>query len=135
MSEPLKVLVVEDEAAVMLLLAALVEDEGHELVGTAMSSKEAIATIERTSPHLLLLDLNLKDGHTGLDVAQIARRAGAQIVFMTANASQVADFAGALGVLAKPFSRAAVIATLRFVAESIQDPPPKVRRPPEFAFA
>ncbi len=137
MTKPLRVLVVEDEAAILMQLEAMIEDHGHEVVATAMSSSEAIALINQTTPDLMLLDLHLLDGATGLDVARHARSAGTtEMVFMTANASRVAaDFEGAIGVLAKPCSRVALSATFRYLTECLRAPPPISRPPLEFAVA
>ena len=141
MTAPLRVLVVEDEAAILMQLEALIEDNGHEVVATAMSSGEAIALASETALDLVLLDLHLLDGATGLDVARhIAGRARTlgrpEVVFMTANASRVADHLDdAIGVLAKPCSRAALSATIRYLAECLRTPPPTSDRPAEFVVA
>jgi two-component system, response regulator PdtaR len=143
MSAPLRVLLVEDEAAILMQLEALFEDLGHEVVATAMSSNEAIALLAETAPDLVFLDLQLLDGFTGINVARHigTRQAGRpadrnprpEVVFMTANVSRVADdLDHAIGVLAKPVSRTALGATVRYLAECLRTPPPTSDRPAEF---
>jgi two-component system, response regulator PdtaR len=137
MSEPLRVLVVEDEAPILLQLEALIEDQGHQVVATAMSSSEAITKLHETEPDLVLLDLQLLDGETGTKVARYVRDTGdTRVLFMTANASRLgADLDGAIGVLAKPCSRAALIATVRYLAECLKSPPPVSARPMELVMS
>ena len=50
MHEPLRILIVEDEAVLMMQLETIFEDEGHLVVGTAMSSNEAIEVARQPSP-------------------------------------------------------------------------------------
>lgn len=134
MPEPLRVLVVEDEAAILMQLEVTIADGGHEVVATAMSSQEAIDLASATQPDLVLLDLHLLDGLTGFEVAKRVHATGkAAVIFMTANASRVSDDnEDAIGVLAKPCSRAALNATMRYVTECLRTPPPTSVRPHEF---
>jgi DNA-binding LytR/AlgR family response regulator len=90
-SPALRVLVVEDEVLIALELECLLDELGHDVVGVAGSSAEAIALGIATAP----------------DVA-----------FMTANAKRIPDdFAGAMGVIAKPYSERVVAGALRYVAD------------------
>ena len=73
MSDPLRILIVEDEALLLMQLEMMLEDEGHIVVGTAMSSDEAISVADKTHPDLAFVDIHLLDGPTGLSVAQHLR--------------------------------------------------------------
>jgi len=55
-----RILVVDDDEGLLLLLAGALEGEGY-LVTTASSGTEALARIAEQAPDLLLLDLKLKD--------------------------------------------------------------------------
>lgn len=114
----LRILLVEDEALIALELEALLEDLGHVTVGSACTSVEAIAIGRSTAPDVALVDIHLVDGPTGIDVARaLAADTRATVVFMTANAKRIPeDFAGAFGVIAKPYSERVVASTLDYVA-------------------
>lgn len=114
----LRILVVEDEALIALELQCLLEDLGHVIAGVAASSAEAIELGRATSPDIALVDIHLIDGPTGIEVARIlSLDPHISVVFMTANDKRIpADFAGALGVIAKPYSERAVASALRYVA-------------------
>ena len=61
-----KILVVDDDPDIVLMLKDRLEGDGYETV-TASDGKQAIDVIEQESPHLVLLDLNLPR-ISGLDV-------------------------------------------------------------------
>lgn len=126
MKAPMRVLLVEDEALILMQLEALVEEAGHLVVGTAMRSGEAIDLGHALHPDIAFVDLSLSDGDTGLDVAQALQAMdGVMVLFVTANALRLgSDFAGAAGVIAKPFTRAVVAHGLSYLEECVRRPPP-----------
>lgn len=114
----LRILVVEDEALIALELEFLLDDLGYVTVGVAGNSAEAIALGLATAPDIALVDIHLVDGPTGVDVARaLSADPHTTVVFMTANAKRIPDdFAGAFGVIAKPYSERVVASTLDYVA-------------------
>lgn len=118
-ARPLRILIVEDEVLVAMELAALVEELGHVVVGHALDSREAHAWMESFEADLALVDIHLQDGPTGVAVARrLVERCGAMVVFMTANQKRVPeDFAGAVGMLAKPYSLTGVQEALTYLSE------------------
>ncbi len=115
----LRILVVEDEVLIALELECLLEDLGHVSVGVAGCSADAIALGRSTAPDVALVDIHLIDGPTGVEVArQLSRDPRTTVVFMTANAKRIPpDFAGALGVIAKPYSERVVASALDYVVQ------------------
>ena len=76
----------KDDAIILMQLESMLEDAGHEVVGMAMSAADAIDKALQLEPELVLLDVQLKDGSSGLDVARsLKSRSDATIVFVTAN--------------------------------------------------
>ncbi|XYD12688.1 response regulator (plasmid) [Methylobacterium sp. NMS12] len=126
MTVPMRILLVEDEALILMQMESLVEDAGHVVVGTAMRSDEAIDLARTLRPDIVFLDLSLSDGGSGLDVAKALHdTAAAMIVFVTANPLRLGnDFAGAAGVIAKPFSRAVIAGGMPYLEECLRHPPP-----------
>ncbi|GJE17738.1 response regulator [Methylobacterium marchantiae] len=126
MSEPLRIVIVEDEALIVMQLEILIEEAGHQVVGTAASAGDAIAVARRTRPDIVFIDLQLRGGSSGLDVAKaLAEEPAMTLVFLTANARHFSDdFAGAAAVIAKPFSEAIIGDTMVFLEECIRTPPP-----------
>lgn len=97
-----KILVVEDEIFVATEIEHVIEELGHEPIGIAADQRSALALASQAD--VALVDLNLHDGPTGVDIGHIlAQTHGVTVVFMTANPSQLGDgIPGTLGVLPKP---------------------------------
>ena len=138
---PLKVLIVEDEVLLAVELEYLVSAIGAETVGHAMTSPEAVELAEKTHPDLALVDVHLADGPTGVDAArEMTRHCGAIVLFITANLKRLPnDFAGACGVMSKPYSEHGVREAIRFIDEcmhggrAVRAPPAGLTLSPEFA--
>ncbi len=79
------VLIIEDEPIIALDIEAMVLELGHEVMGIARTHKEAIALIRQKPPGLVLADIQLADGSSGLDaVNEILRTVNVPVVFITA---------------------------------------------------
>lgn len=115
--QPLNVLIVEDEVLLAAELGYLVEEVGFRDIGHAMDSQEAAELAHALKPDLALVDVHLSDGPTGVDVARlIAQDCGGVALFMTANVKRLPeDFAGACGVIGKPYSDHAVKTALTYL--------------------
>lgn len=137
MSEPLKVLIVEDEALLAMELESLVEDAGHSVAGWATSSTEARAMVDALDADIAFVDVHLTDGPTGIDVAQyIAEKKCSMVVFMTANPKRIPEnFCGAIGVIAKPYTMNGLMAALRYLQEGVRRPPPVSALPVGFTLS
>jgi DNA-binding response OmpR family regulator len=137
MSDPLKVIVVEDEALLALELENLIEDAGHEVVGWATTLEELRQLMREKDADVAFVDLQLADGPTGIDVARHIRKADRSVVvFMTANPRWLPDdLAGAVGVIAKPYTMNGVREALRFLHEGIRRPPPAAACPTGFTLS
>jgi CheY-like chemotaxis protein len=80
-----KVLIIEDEPLISLEIENLVTDIGHEVVGVATTHKEAVKLAKRVKPELILADIQLADGSSGIDaVGEILSGSSAPVVFITA---------------------------------------------------
>jgi DNA-binding response OmpR family regulator len=137
MNEPLKVLIVEDEALLAMELETLVEESGHTVVGWAASSQEALKMIDEIEADIAFVDIHLTDGPTGVDVANyIQDKQFSKVIFMTANPKRIPEnFAGAVGVIAKPYTLNGLLASLRYLQEGIRRPPPECELPVGFTLS
>jgi DNA-directed RNA polymerase specialized sigma24 family protein len=79
------VLIIEDEALIALDLEALVENLGHNVIGIARTRTEASKIAESRSPGLILADIQLADGSSGLDaVNDLLNSFAVPVIFITA---------------------------------------------------
>ncbi len=79
------VLIIEDEPIIAADIEALVMDLGHKVVGIAATRDEAAHLASRSEPGLVLADIQLADGSSGIDaVRDILGRQDAPVIFITA---------------------------------------------------
>lgn len=84
------VLIIEDEALIALDLENIVRALGHDVVEIARTKAEALAAIERRRPGLILADVRLADGSSGLDaVREILGGVELPVIFITAYPERV----------------------------------------------
>lgn len=134
-SASFNVLVVEDEAILVMDLEMIIEDHGHRVVATASSLYDVADLDESLRPDIAFVDLQLARQTSGLDVSQLIQQRwpGAFIIYVTANSKKIpSDFCGGHGVIPKPFSRNGVASALRYVEEGLRDPPPMLPIPQSF---
>jgi CheY-like chemotaxis protein len=96
-----RVLVVEDEIFVAAEIEHVVEEMGFTPVGIAPDARSALALAAQAD--VALVDINLQDGPTGIQIGKTLAQHGVTVVFMTANPSQLGEgVPGTVGVLQKP---------------------------------
>jgi len=79
------VLIIEDEPLIALDLADLVSALGHTVCATASTHKQAVAAFNKHTPGLVLADVQLADGSSGLDaVNDIPKTFEVPVIFITA---------------------------------------------------
>lgn len=79
------VLIIEDEPIIALDIEGLVQDLGHDVTGIARTHSEAIALVKERKPGLVLADIQLADGSSGLDaVNDILTGVNVPVIFITA---------------------------------------------------
>jgi CheY-like chemotaxis protein len=80
-----RVLIIEDEPIIAMDLEALVNELGHTVIRIARTRQEAVAAIAEQRPGLVLADIHLADGSSGLDaVKDILSNRAVPVVFITA---------------------------------------------------
>ena len=118
MARPLRILVVDDDPAMVGSITALVGTEGHQVI-TAYDGLTAVRRYREERPDIVLLDLAMP-GPDGFSVAgQIRAQGDAPIVIVSGESSEAAKVR-ALGIgaddyLVKPFGRAELLARIAAV--------------------
>ena len=112
-----KILIIEDEPIIAMDLETIVEDLGHHVVGVARAQRQAIVLAAERKPELIMADIQLADGNSGLDaVNDILKGASKPVVFITAHPgiylSTSASRPGPAFLLRKPFNPASVRAAV-----------------------
>ena len=80
-----RVLIIEDEPIIALDLENLLTELGHEVVAKATTRDEAVAMARAQRPGLVLADINLGEGGSGIDaVSEILNSFDIPVIFVTA---------------------------------------------------
>ncbi len=107
------VLIIEDETFIAMDLETLVESLGHRVLGVARTHSEALALTKTKKPGLILADIQLADGSSGLDaVNDLLRTFEVPVIFITAYPERflTGERPEPAFLLAKPFQPAMVSA-------------------------
>jgi len=79
------VLIIEDEPLIALQIEEIVTSLGHRVVGTATTHAQAVALFDTHRPELVLADIQLADGSSGIDaVNEILGKFSVPVIFITA---------------------------------------------------
>jgi DNA-directed RNA polymerase specialized sigma24 family protein len=79
------VLIIEDETFIAMDLESLVKNLGHNVIGVARTHSDAVVLAKNKRPGLILADIQLADGSSGLDaVNELLRTFEVPVVFITA---------------------------------------------------
>jgi DNA-directed RNA polymerase specialized sigma24 family protein len=109
------VLIIEDETFIALDLEGLVESLGHRVLGVARTHKEAVDLAKIKRPGLILADIQLADGSSGLDaVNEMLRSFEVPVIFITAYPERflTGERPEPAFLIAKPFQPSTVSAVL-----------------------
>ncbi len=80
-----EVLIIEDEPVIAADIEALVLDLGHRVSTVATTRTEAVAAVKNRRPGLVLADIQLADGSSGIDaVNDILKGFDVPVIFITA---------------------------------------------------
>ena len=105
------VLIIEDEPLISMQLEDLVTSLGHEICGTAATRTQAQEVVAQRTPGLVLADIQLADGSSGLDaVDDILALDSVPVIFITAYPERLltGDRPEPTYLVTKPFKEATV---------------------------
>ena len=107
------VLIIEDETFIAMDLEGLVQSLGHRVLGVARTHSEALALGKVNRPGLILADIQLADGSSGLDaVNELLQAFQVPVIFITAYPERflTGERPEPAFLIAKPFQPATVSA-------------------------
>ena len=109
------VLIIEDEAFIAFDLESLVESLGHRVIGIARTHQEALTIARGKQPGLILADIQLADGSSGIDaVNDLLDSFEVPVIFITAYPERflTGERPEPAFLIAKPYQPATVSAVL-----------------------
>ena len=109
------VMIIEDEPIIALHIRSIVEGLGHNVTGVARTRTEAVTLADRINPELVLADISLADGSSGIDaVKDILSTMSVPVIFITAFPERLltGERPEPTYLITKPFEPDTVIATI-----------------------
>ena len=109
------VLIIEDEPLISSHLSDIVESAGHRIVATAATAQQAREAYALHRPTLVLSDIQLADGSSGIDAVEDILRIGpVPVIFITAFPEKLLTGEGLEPTLliSKPFREETVLTTI-----------------------
>lgn len=110
-----RVLIIEDESIIALHIKQIVESLGHEAIAIVRTRTEAVAKAREEMPELVLADISLADGSSGIDaVKDILAEQSVPVIFITAFPERLltGERPEPTYLITKPFEPETVIATI-----------------------
>ena len=133
-----RILLVDDELAILLTLKAILEMNGFD-VETAASAKEAAGKLEAHEFHMVITDMRMETETAGYDVIRLARKQAYNpaTAILTAFPSLGSDWkhAGAQSLLVKPVGTDDLLRQIESLLVQHEDAKQKRMRPPVKAAA
>lgn len=104
-----RVLIVEDDMIISLVIENMVRELGHEVIGKAASGQEAIELAIENKPDLILMDIRLKGEMDGIQaVTAIKEKITTSVIYLTGNSDRVnydrARATECIDLITKPFT-------------------------------
>lgn len=111
----LRVLVIEDDVVIGLLLGEMLAEMGHDMCAMAATEAEAVIAARRYGPDLMIVDVRLGDGSGISAVDEIRRTDQIPHLFVSGDASRVRALKPRSVVLQKPFREAELVRAIERV--------------------
>lgn len=113
-----KILIVEDELLIATSLSKKLKKLGYQIADMVASGKEALATIKKASPDLVLMDIILQGDLDGIETAEkVRKKFNIPVIFLTAYSDDETlnrvEQSGAYGFILKPFKDREIHASIK----------------------
>lgn len=123
MKKKLNILLVEDEGVAAMLMERQLKSIGHAVANHVTTGENAIESVRKCKPCVILMDIRLKGSIDGIEAAtSIKNEMDIPIVFITGfehqNVREKAEKLNPLGFLVKPVD----IAQLKTILDNCQSP-------------
>ncbi len=99
----LRILVVEDDAVIGMMLAEMLEEMGHDVCAIESTEADAVSAADRCKPDLMIVDVLLGDGNGVSAVTEILRAGPVPHLFVSADISRLRALRPSAVAIQKPY--------------------------------
>lgn len=120
--EPMKVLIVEDELIISLLIERMLGNLGHEVIAKVSSGEDAIDIAREKKPDLILMDIRLQGEMTGIEAMEQIREKhnDVPVIYISGNTDKLyqekIDSSDYIEFLSKPITFSALSRSLQLAS-------------------
>lgn len=112
-----KVLVVEDDMIISLVVENMIKKLGYTLVGKAASAEKAIELAKEHEPEIILMDIRLKGEMDGIEtIIKIREHISTEVIYLTGNSDKAnyerAKATNCIDLISKPFTIGELVRSL-----------------------
>ncbi len=110
-----RIMIIEDEPIIAMDIESIITEMGHECTGIADTRDTAVALAAETTPDMILSDIQLADGSSGIDaIRDILSEAPLPVIFITAFPERLltGERPEPTFLITKPFKRPSVQAAI-----------------------
>lgn len=106
---PQRILIVEDEMVIALMIEQMIRNLGHHVVGKVATGEEAVDFAINLDPDLILMDIRLQGEMDGIEaMSEIRKKAQIPVIYITGNTDAMykkrVEKSDHLGFLTKPIT-------------------------------
>jgi len=109
----LRILIVEDDALIGMLLAEMLEEMGHGVCAIEATEADAVTAVIRCRPDLIIVDVRLGDGSGISAIEEILRNGPIPHLFVSGDISRVKALRPDAVVIQKPFREVDLTAAIQ----------------------
>lgn len=114
-----RVLILEDECIIAILLAKVLTGMGHGVAGIAATVAGALTAAERSRPDLMIVDAQLRDGSGILAVREIIRSGFVPHIFVSGDDCRTLALQPGSAALVKPYRETELAEAIQRVLSAV----------------
>jgi DNA-binding response OmpR family regulator len=121
----LRILVVEDDAMIGMMLTEMLEEMGHDVCSIEATEAEAISAADRCRPDLMIVDVLLGGGNGVSAVTEILRAGPMPHLFVSGDISRIKALRPDAVVIQKPYRESDLARAIQLALDTPNIPPIK----------
>jgi DNA-binding response OmpR family regulator len=117
----LRILVVEDDAMIGMMLAEMLEELGHDVCSIEATEADAVTAADRCRPDLMIVDVRLGEGNGVSAVTEILRAGPVPHLFVSGDISRLHELRPGAVAIQKPYRESDLIRAIQLALDAASD--------------
>jgi CheY-like chemotaxis protein len=117
----LRILVVEDDAVIGMMLAEMLEELGHDVCSIEATEADAVTAADRCRPDLMIVDVRLGEGNGVSAVTEILRAGPVPHLFVSGDISRLQELRPGAVAIQKPYRESDLIRAIQLALDAASE--------------